>query len=62
MAVGRAGPDTDAMTPPAGAPAPRPTLADLARLGTDQLTAQLHRALPGGESGQVEVAAFNSSI
>ncbi|MDH6577610.1 FxSxx-COOH cyclophane-containing RiPP peptide [Kitasatospora sp. MAP5-34] len=41
---------------------PRASLAALAALGTDTLTAQLHRALPGGESGQVAVAAFNSSI
>jgi len=50
------------MTPPAAPPAPRPTLADLAQQGTEQLTAELHRALPGGDSGQVAVAAFNSSI
>ncbi|MEV8094290.1 FxSxx-COOH cyclophane-containing RiPP peptide [Kitasatospora sp. NPDC085879] len=40
----------------------RPSLAALAALGTDELTAQLHRALPGAENGQVAVAAFNSSI
>jgi len=50
------------MTPPAAPPAPRPTLAELARLGVEQLTANLHRALPSGESGQVVVAAFNSGI
>lgn len=50
------------MTPPAAPPAPRPTLTELAQLGADKLTAGLHRALPDGESGQVEVAAFNSSI
>jgi len=43
-------------------PAPRASLASLADLGSDKLTAQLHRALPGTESGQVAVAAFNSSI
>lgn len=43
-------------------PAPRASLAALAALGTDHLTAELHRALPGSESGQVPVAAFNSSI
>ena len=43
-------------------PAPRVSLADLAALGTDRLTAELHRALPGAEGGQVAVAAFNSSI
>ncbi|GAA1073929.1 MULTISPECIES: FxSxx-COOH cyclophane-containing RiPP peptide [Kitasatospora] len=40
----------------------RPSLAALAALGTDELTAQLHRALPGADAGQVAVAAFNSSI
>ncbi|GAA2104352.1 hypothetical protein GCM10009759_40510 [Kitasatospora saccharophila] len=39
-----------------------PSLAALAALGTEELAAGLHRALPGGESGQVAVAAFNSSI
>ncbi|GAA3017164.1 hypothetical protein GCM10020229_30460 [Kitasatospora albolonga] len=43
-------------------PAPRASLAALAALGTDRLTADLHRALPGGDTGQVAVAAFNSSI
>ena len=50
---------------PAGSvqePSPRASLASLAALGSDTLTAQLPRALPGGESGQVAVAAFNSSI
>ncbi|MFE9424526.1 FxSxx-COOH cyclophane-containing RiPP peptide [Kitasatospora sp. NPDC006697] len=37
-------------------------LDQLAALGAAELTAALHRALPGGESGQVSVAAFNSSI
>ncbi|GAA1980559.1 FxSxx-COOH cyclophane-containing RiPP peptide [Kitasatospora viridis] len=37
-------------------------LDQLAALGVAELTAALHRALPGGESGQVAVAAFNSSI
>lgn len=54
-------------TRPAGSepveePSPRASLASLAALGPDVLTAQLHRALPGGGSGQVAVAAFNSSI
>ncbi|WP_405011997.1 hypothetical protein [Kitasatospora sp. NBC_01539] len=40
----------------------RPSLAALAALGTDRLTEQLQRALPGADSGQVAVAAFNSSI
>ncbi|MGW4891469.1 hypothetical protein ACWEQL_04260 [Kitasatospora sp. NPDC004240] len=40
----------------------RPTLADLASLGADELNARLRRALPGSDSGLVPVAAFNSSI
>ncbi|MET9613179.1 hypothetical protein [Kitasatospora indigofera] len=40
----------------------RPTLADLASLGTEELSARLRRALPGSDSGLVPVAAFNSSI
>ncbi|GAA2743133.1 MULTISPECIES: hypothetical protein [Kitasatospora] len=43
-------------------PDTRPSLAALAALGTEELTAQLYRALPGGDGGQVAVAAFNSSI
>ncbi|GAA1220354.1 hypothetical protein GCM10009665_07970 [Kitasatospora nipponensis] len=43
-------------------PALRPQLDDLVALGSDLITAQLYRALPGTESGQVAVAAFNSSI
>ncbi|GAA5007674.1 FxSxx-COOH cyclophane-containing RiPP peptide [Kitasatospora paranensis] len=43
-------------------PVTRPSLASLAALGTDELTAQLYRVLPGADSGQVAVAAFNSSI
>ncbi|RKE20672.1 hypothetical protein [Streptomyces sp. TLI_171] len=39
-----------------------PSLAALASLGVDELTAELYRALPGGDTGQVAVAAFNSSI
>ncbi|KDN83770.1 hypothetical protein [Kitasatospora cheerisanensis] len=39
-----------------------PSLAALASLGAEELTAELYRALPGGDSGQVAVAAFNSSI
>ncbi|MFF0389098.1 hypothetical protein ACFYS8_10420 [Kitasatospora sp. NPDC004615] len=39
-----------------------PSLAALASIGAEELTAELYRALPGGESGQVAVAAFNSSI
>ncbi|MFD0272761.1 hypothetical protein ACFVHB_02485 [Kitasatospora sp. NPDC127111] len=42
--------------------ADRPTLADLAALGADELAARLRRALPGSDSGLVPVAAFNSSI
>ncbi|MEV0530367.1 hypothetical protein [Kitasatospora sp. NPDC050463] len=42
--------------------ASRPTLADLASLGADELAAQLRRALPGSDTGLVPVAAFNSSI
>jgi FXSXX-COOH protein len=34
----------------------------LAALGVAELTAALHRALPGEETGPVPVAAFNSSI
>ncbi|MGW6916154.1 hypothetical protein ACWGB8_20395 [Kitasatospora sp. NPDC054939] len=40
----------------------RPTLAELASLGAEELTARLRRALPGADSGLVPVAAFNSSI
>lgn len=40
----------------------RPSLASLAELGTDKLTKDLHRALPGNKSNEVDVAAFNSSI
>ncbi|GAA2252665.1 MULTISPECIES: FxSxx-COOH cyclophane-containing RiPP peptide [Kitasatospora] len=43
-------------------PAPRASLASLAALGTDTLTADLHRVLPGADSGRLAVAAFNSSI
>ncbi|AUG79174.1 hypothetical protein CFP65_4427 [Kitasatospora sp. MMS16-BH015] len=49
-------------TEPDETSAPRPALAELAALGTDRLTARLHRALPGDEPGRVAVAAFNSSI
>ncbi|AUY50224.1 hypothetical protein [Streptomyces sp. CB01881] len=40
----------------------RPTLADLASLGADELATRLRRALPGSDTGLVPVAAFNSSI
>lgn len=40
----------------------RPSLDALAALGAEELTSELFRALPGGESGQIGVAAFNSSI
>ncbi|MGV9266315.1 hypothetical protein ACWDRR_16815 [Kitasatospora sp. NPDC003701] len=40
----------------------RPSLADLAALGAEELTARLRRAVPGADSGLVPVAAFNSSI
>jgi FXSXX-COOH protein len=40
----------------------RTVLADLAALGADQLAAQLERALPSSATGQVAVAAFQSSI
>jgi hypothetical protein len=50
------------MTPPAAPPAPRPTLAQLAAQGTDKLTEQLQRALPGDATKRPSVAAFNSSI
>ncbi|MFG3056213.1 hypothetical protein ACGFZP_35385 [Kitasatospora sp. NPDC048239] len=40
----------------------RPSLADLAALGAEELAARLRRALPGADSGLVSVAAFNSSI
>ncbi|GAB2709781.1 FxSxx-COOH cyclophane-containing RiPP peptide [Kitasatospora kifunensis] len=43
-------------------PAARVPLDTLSALGADELTAALHRALPGADSGQVAVAAFNSSI
>ncbi|MCC9306713.1 FxSxx-COOH protein [Kitasatospora sp. RB6PN24] len=46
------GPQTDTRIP----------LDQLAALGAAELTAALYRALPGEESGQVPVAAFNSSI
>ncbi|MDH6118149.1 hypothetical protein [Kitasatospora sp. GAS204B] len=44
---------------PAGA---RVSLDELATLGVDELTAALYRALPGADSSQIAVAAFNSSI
>jgi FXSXX-COOH protein len=40
----------------------RPSLKELAELGTDKLSSDLKRILPGAASGQVDVAAFNSSI
>ncbi|MER7752619.1 FxSxx-COOH cyclophane-containing RiPP peptide [Kitasatospora sp. NPDC097643] len=40
----------------------RLSLADLALLGAEELSARLRRALPGTEAGAVPVAAFNSSI
>ncbi|MCX4747292.1 FxSxx-COOH protein [Kitasatospora sp. NBC_01287] len=40
----------------------RVSLDELATLGAEELTAALHRALPGADSGQIAVAAFNSSI
>lgn len=40
----------------------RPTLAELADQGQDALLAELYRILPDTDSGQVPVAAFNSSI
>ncbi|MFJ1703515.1 hypothetical protein [Kitasatospora sp. NPDC088346] len=40
----------------------RVSLAELAALGADELVAQLRRALPGGVTNQVSVAAFQSSI
>ncbi|GAA2789124.1 FxSxx-COOH cyclophane-containing RiPP peptide [Kitasatospora aburaviensis] len=40
----------------------RPSLADLAALGAEEIAARLQRALPGAEAGRVAVAAFNSSI
>ncbi|WP_327679927.1 FxSxx-COOH cyclophane-containing RiPP peptide [Kitasatospora sp. NBC_00458] len=43
-------------------PVERLSLADLTALGTEELAARLHRALPGADSGLVPVAAFNSSI
>ena len=46
----------------AGAAAQRPSLTELAALGPEELTARLHRALPGEQPGEVAVAAFNSSI
>lgn len=50
-------------TPPSHTPAqPRTSLEALAATEQDQLLADLYRALPGAESGQVAVAAFNSSI
>ncbi|GAA0704884.1 hypothetical protein GCM10010193_69880 [Kitasatospora atroaurantiaca] len=52
---------TGGMTPPAATPAPRPALAEPAQQDPRQLTDQLKRALPGTDSGQVAVAAFNSS-
>ncbi len=50
---------------PAERTAPQParvSLDKLAALGTDKITAALHRALPSTESGRIAVAAFNSSI
>lgn len=48
--------------PEAPAQTDRPSLADLAALGADQLAAQVQRALPATATGQVAVAAFQSSI
>ncbi|MFJ9769683.1 hypothetical protein ACIRVF_00365 [Kitasatospora sp. NPDC101157] len=39
----------------------RPSLAELARLGAEELSARIRRALPDAGAG-VPVAAFNSSI
>ncbi|MFB7945031.1 FxSxx-COOH cyclophane-containing RiPP peptide [Kitasatospora phosalacinea] len=38
------------------------SLADLAALDVEELTAQIERALPSAGSRQVSVAAFQSSI
>lgn len=43
-------------------PAERIPLKQLAAQGVEELLKDLHRALPSEESGQVGVAAFNSSI
>ncbi|GJF28267.1 hypothetical protein KNE206_09670 [Kitasatospora sp. NE20-6] len=48
--------------PAADEAAVRPSLADLAALSVDRLIENLQRALPGADSGQVAVAAFQSSI
>lgn len=40
----------------------RMSLAELADLGAEELAAQLQRVLPGTATGQVAVAAFQSSI
>ncbi|WP_030235222.1 FxSxx-COOH cyclophane-containing RiPP peptide [Streptomyces sp. NRRL S-350] len=40
----------------------RPSLADLAQLGAEELSARIRRALPDTGAGAVPVAAFNSSI
>ncbi|MFB7907849.1 hypothetical protein ACFC1T_15565 [Kitasatospora sp. NPDC056076] len=39
----------------------RPSLADLAELGAEEISARIRRALPDAGAG-VPVAAFNSSI
>ncbi|MFJ8045138.1 hypothetical protein ACIRBX_32005 [Kitasatospora sp. NPDC096147] len=46
----------------AEAPAPRASLADLAALGSDRLTADLQRALPDADGGQASSLTFNSSV
>jgi FXSXX-COOH protein len=50
---------TDELTDPE---ATRTLLADLAALGAEELAAQVQRALPTAATGQVPVAAFQSSI
>jgi FXSXX-COOH protein len=40
----------------------RISLADLAALGAEELAAQVQRALPATATGQISVAAFQSSI
>lgn len=43
-------------------PVERPSLKQLADQGIEALLTSLGNALPGTDSGQVGVAAFNSSI
>ncbi|MER6299172.1 FxSxx-COOH cyclophane-containing RiPP peptide [Kitasatospora sp. NPDC001539] len=55
-------PHTELTEPQAIGSGERPSLADLAQLGAEELSARIRRALPDTGAGAVPVAAFNSSI